>query len=129
VTLNSFSNNTVAAGSKYSIRVSMDELPTVGKTNTFQTGKDAYLRAANVTQANTVWQNLGVAYYVDNGFMVGSVDGTASWTPEAGITVRMKANTKISIGNTGPEKGTIKALGSSSAKITFTLATETATVD
>lgn len=128
--INAFSNNVISTGTRYAMRVTMEYLPVVGATNVFENGEEVFLRGASlVNQPNTVWQNLGVPYYIETSVSIGNDPGTASLTVEPGTTVRMKANTRIHVGGYSPGWGSMKAIGTPTEKITFTLAPETATAD
>lgn len=125
-----FSNNVVSTGTRYAMRVSMADLPVIGTTNVFENGEEVFLRNASlVDQPNTVWQNLGVPYYIETSVSIGNSTGTASLIVEPGTTVRMKANTRIQVGAYSSSSGSMKAIGTPTERITFTLAPETATVD
>ena len=125
-----FSNNVVSTGTRYAMRVTMAYLPVIGKSNIFENGEEVFLRGADlITEPNTVWQNLGVPYYIETSVTIGNNDGTASLIVEPGTTVRMKANTRIHVGGYSPVSGSMKAIGTPTQKITFTLAPETATTD
>jgi hypothetical protein len=97
--ITAFSNNVVSTGTRYAMRVSMAYLPVIGTTNVFENGEEVFLRGASlVDQPNTVWQNLGVPYYIETSVSIGNDNGTASLIVEPGTTVRMKANTRITRG-------------------------------
>lgn len=125
--LSKFAFNDIGVVNTHSIRLPLSMLPVIETNNTFSGGKQIWLKSAVIDQAETYWPNYGVPYYLKGGYIVSSGEPAgARLSIQAGVHVRMDANSYFNIGYSGG-KGTLVAVGTAAAPISFTLARETVT--
>lgn len=127
--LTRFAHNDIGAVDSYSLRIPLTTLPIIETNNTFSGGRQIWLNAGNITEAETNWPNYGVPYFLKGGYILYNSEAAgAKLTIEAGVHVRIAATTTFEVGvSSGP--GTLIAIGTAAAPIRFTLAEETVTAD
>ena len=116
-----FTNNTITGCSQYAVHIGANHVGTLGTGNTL-TGntKDAIEVDGSNVDASATWLNHGVRYVVTDDVYI---DNDATVTIEPGCTIALEADVEFYCGYAGP--GSIIAIGTAAAPITFTASTDT----
>jgi hypothetical protein len=116
-----FTNNTIAGCSQYAVHIGANHVGTLGTGNSL-TGntKDAIEVDGTDVDVDATWLNHGVPYVITDDVYV---DGDATLTIEAGCTIAFDPDVEFYCGYSSP--GSIIAVGTAAAPITFTASTDT----
>ncbi|WKN41287.1 right-handed parallel beta-helix repeat-containing protein [Tunicatimonas pelagia] len=114
-----FANNELGNPQRYSIRMPIEKIPTIGEGNTFSGQKRVEVFGSYVTEDAT-WPGLAVPYYTDSWLRVGS-DAGNTLTLSPGVTIEFGSSYGLEVGKTPSEsKGTLVANGTAEKPIVLT---------
>jgi hypothetical protein len=119
-----FTSNTVTGCTKYAVHIGAAYVPTLGAGNTLtgNTKDGIQVDGMTITETGT-WLNHGVPYVVTDDIDVGDATNSPTLTIEAGCTIAFNADVELACGYSA--SGSIIAVGTATAPITFTSASDT----